>query len=323
MDLGRRDFLKICAAGGATVGGAKAVHNVALGYDKNLVSQDLAPVVEDGFGVPFEHTAEAGGVPVEIHAGTVEADGESFRYSNTGSDEARRLDDHLGTDGALEQFAADLSAVEDGDYVFEFHAFEDFFDRLEGAETRGYTVGALRGGYADVPAEKVREFADADPRDSRALLVSLRDVFADETAYDTPRYLAGAVTDNILRRRLRLRPYFEEDVSYEALADGENPRLFCYEYSYRAAEGLHSVPAHEQEPPVLAAMVRDHRHKHVYSGVASVVRDYDREPSLRVPMTFVDYKYTTLRDDFRLTRIGDGINAYNGWHRADSVDWES
>lgn len=289
----RRDFLKLAVGGSLAFGAGKAVDNTVMGYDKNLVSQNLEAVVDEEFGVPDERTT------------AVEAD------------------------DAPAEATEDLSAVESGDYAFEFHDFDSFFDRADhaGVETRPRTVDALRGDFGEVPVETVRDFSGSDPRHPHDFLVSLRDVFAERTAYDTPRYVAGAVTDNILRRRLRLRPYLEEDVSYDALIsrgqsqERDTPRLFCFEYHYRAAEGLHSVPAYEQDVPVLAATVRDHRHKHVYTGVATVVRDASSETSLRVPMTFVDYKYTTLRHDLRLTRIGDGLNAYNSWHRADAVEW--
>lgn len=65
--------------------------------------------------------------------------------------------------------------------------------------------------------------------------------------------------------------------------------------------------------------MRDWRHKHVYNGLASVVRDEDE---LRVPVTFLDYTYSTLYDDLRVRRIaGEGLCAYDRGHRADEVYW--
>lgn len=320
-DLSRRDFLKIGAGGAAAAGGAKAVHNVVLGYDKNLKSQNLRAVASEDFEVPFEYETVAGGVPVRLYAGTVEAGEEDFRYSNTDAEEAAALDESLGTEGALEQLAADLKDFEKDNYAFEFHEFDGFFQRANEAETRGYTADAVRGEFEDVPAPTVEAFVGETPTEVRDFLFSLREAFRNRTSYDVPRYIAGALTDNVFMKRVRLRPYFEQNVEYGALNSREKSRMFCYEYNYRAAEGLHSVPAHEQSPPAIGARVRDLRHKHVYTGVATVVRDESVEPSLRVPMTFVDYTRSTLSDMFYTTLLGDNINAYTSGHRADAIEW--
>ncbi len=78
--------------------------------------------------------------------------------------------------------------------------------------------------------------------------------------------------------------------------------------------------AHRQHPPVLGAKVVDARHGHVYVGVASVVRE---NGNLVIPMTFVDYRNSTLTDDLHLRwLLGEELTAYDERHRVTDIYWQ-
>ena len=88
----------------------------------------------------------------------------------------------------------------------------------------------------------------------------------------------------------------------------------------------------------MGAVVTDARHKHVYTGLATVVREgaYGGDGGaggggsggeraggdLVVPMTFLDYMHSTQYDDLHLRGVlGEGVNAYDRRHRTDDVYW--
>jgi hypothetical protein len=84
----------------------------------------------------------------------------------------------------------------------------------------------------------------------------------------------------------------------------------------------------------MGAVVTDARHKHVYTGLATVVRedeggadggeggDENAAGDLVVPMTFLDYMHSTQYDDLHLRGVlGEGVNAYDRRHRTDDVYW--
>ncbi|MFP4633081.1 MAG: hypothetical protein ACLFMT_06575 [Halobacteriales archaeon] len=317
VDLDRRKFLAL-GGGLAAVAGAKAVHNVFLGYGKNLKSQDLAATMRaDLSPMPFETDVDGLSLDVgRVHA-AVERDGDrvgSFRLGDHG--DARALESEVEADLGLVDLSRDHEALDEGDYEFEFHSFDGFFERVEDATFRPYAVEMLRGDYVDVPADDVEEVA-ADPRSTRELLLGLREGFRERTRYDVPRYLAGSVEDNILRRRVDLRRHFENDVGWDSVVAGD-ARLFCWEYNERSAEALHSVSAFEQDVPVAAAEIGDRRHKHAFLGVVTCVWD----GGLKLPTAFVDYTHSTLYGDFGLTPVmGDGLRAFDDGHRADYVRW--
>ncbi|MDY7080945.1 MAG: hypothetical protein SXQ77_00700, partial [Halobacteria archaeon] len=197
--------------------------------------------------------------------------------------------------------------------------FEDFFDMLQDADTRPFTTGVLRGDFGSVEPETVKKFAGAYPSDPEVVLKKLEDAFIEKTSYDIPRYIAGAITYNVLMNTADPRDLLEHDVSYDALRSEENTRMFCNEYVYRSIEAIHAAEPHEQTPPVAGASVYDQRHKHNYTGVASVIRE---NGELKIPMTFVDYTRTTLYDDLRLTGLlGGELNAYGTHHRATTIGW--
>ncbi|MFB9806563.1 hypothetical protein ACFFQF_15420 [Haladaptatus pallidirubidus] len=115
----------------------------------------------------------------------------------------------------------------------------------------------------------IESFTGKSPKQPKAVLEGLVDGFRDDTYYDIPRYLAGSVEDNILFGSVDLREHFRTPTEYSAMKAGETAGMFCYEFTWRSVEALHSVPAHEQDVPVMGAKVYDERHKHVYTGVAA------------------------------------------------------
>ena len=323
-DMDRRDFLKLLGVGGVGVGSYKAVDNVLLGYGTNLKNQDLSKLASDGLSVASDYSVYVNGYTVSVDGWDVAVgDGsetlDSLSYLTASREEAMVLDSRYGLEGVVEEIVTDAPRIGDDEYTFEFHNFEDFFDRISSAKTCPFTTDLLRG-FGSADREDVAEFVDASPENPKRVLESMESSFVEKSSYDLPRYIAGSITDNIFFKRIRLRPYFEGDVGYESLNSDSPTRMFCYEYVYRSIEALHSVPAHRQEHPVVGFGVHDSRHKHYYTGVASVV---EKDGELVIPVTFVDYTRTTLYQDLRLSGIlGSSLNAYDSDHRATRIDWD-
>lgn len=323
MDIGRRGAIKLFGGGLLTAGSAKAVYNVILGYGVNLMNQDLQSIASRSLLPAVRSVDVRGG---EVYAGKNELSirsAEGDYLVSVGFDEsvrrARETEERLGLEPALTQLHTDVPDLRDRDYEMRFMEFGDFFRYLEEKGSRAYTVGFLRDGYWGVDPGVVREFSGVHPGNSRRLLDALVQGFRKKTSYDVPRYVAGSVTDNVLMRVVRLRPYFRHDVDYDSLVSEGDTKLFCYEYVDRSVEALHSVPAWRQDPAVFGGSVLDRRHKHAYTAVGSVVRG---SSGLEVPVTFVDYTRTTLYNDLALSGLlGSGVNAYDSHHRASRIDW--
>lgn len=327
-EVTRRQALRAFAGGGLALGAGKAVDNVLVGYGvltgTNLVEQDLAAAVDARFGPsPFAVTVGDHELGYENGAVVVDrGDGSTLRLpvSETTRETAARTDAELELGGVLESVLADLRAIETGEYTFEFSRSPAFFERTDAADTRPYTVGVLRGDrIREVSPATVGTFADADPADPAALVDGLAWGFRHYSGYDVPRYVAGSVQDNVIFGAADLREGFRSPTDFDALLAGENTGLFCYEFTYRSIEAFHAVSPSAQAPPVLGAVVTDSRHKHVYTGLASVIRE---DGDLIVPMTFVDYTHSTLYDDLGLRGVmGEGVEAYDRRHRTDGVYW--
>jgi len=323
----RRTALKGLAGVGALLGGGTSIDNVLLGYGvlvgTNLRKQDLGSLAGRGFRagggtiVSGEHGIAAGPKAVRILDGSGTA--ASFDPSTTDPGEARAMGSDYGLGEASAKLARDLDAIASREHAFEFHDIDGFFERVEGAEARPYTAGALRRWPDSADPGRVDRFTDASPREPRAVLEGLVSGFRQHAHYDVGRYAAGAVQDNVIFGAVDLRAPFREPVGFEALlAEEGGTGMFCYEFTHRSIEALHAVPAPDQTIPAIGARVIDDRHKHVYTGVASVVRD----GGLRVPMTFVDYTHATMYDDFNARGIlGDGLEAYDDRHRATAIEW--
>jgi hypothetical protein len=324
---------------GTTVGfagSAKAVDNVFVGYGivegTNLVDQDLATVVGQRLQ-PRRTWTSVRGHELVLADGTAFLSGDGVDETldlGASRDDARALDDELGFE-LFEPLVADndtLARMIDENPAdidglrFEFSTYEPFFERVRDGDTRPGAVARLRENrYTDVDPATVEAFADADPREPKAVVDGLVGAFRGHTSYDIPRYAAGSVEDNVLLGGVDLRQHFESPTGFEALEDGRTSGLFCYEFVYRSVEALHSVPAFAQTTPVFGGRVHDERHKHAFTAIGSVLREGSE---LVIPMTFVDYTHSTLYDDLVLRGVmGRGLEAYNDRHRATDIYWNN
>jgi hypothetical protein len=349
-DASRRQFLTGIGGTLAAVGGGRAAYNTLLGYGElgmgtNLREQDLRAVVSERLRPRYDGRTGTLTLVVDEDALVVRVDeNESERgdESETGDSEngtertsdatyrlefdrhdradAARLDTNLGGGGRLLALFEDTAAIESGDYTFEFSQPGGFFERMAQTTARPDTVAALRGRWdRAVAPDVVESFADVSPRETEALVGGLVEGFREHTTYDVPRYLAGSIEDNVLFGTRDLRQYYEDDVDFRSLLEGERTGIFCWELVYRSIEAFHAVAPTAQTVPVAACYVSDHRHKHAFTGLVSAIRE---DGDLRLPMTFVDYTHTTMYDDFRMTGVlGEGLAAYNPSHRADDVYW--
>lgn len=330
IELTRRRLLAGVVGGGALLGGGRATYNVALGYDRvtgtNLKRQDLDPLVAERLGASGAEVATTGDYTIRRSERTLSATNSGSTVASVDVEEgptaAGAIDDELGLeDRPFEQLAADLSTLEEGDVRFVYDSYPAFFDLItdDDHEPRPYTVNALRGYKTAAPAI-IETFTGADPADPMAVAEGLVDGFREHTHYDVSRYLAGSVEDNVIFGRRDLRQHFESETDFEAMLEGEDGGLFCYELTRRSVEALQAVPAPDQTAPVVAGFVNNRRHKHVYTIVASAVRNGEGE--LVIPVTFLDYTHSTLYDDLRLRRItGEGLDAYDTRHRATGIAW--
>lgn len=322
IDLSRREFLGGIVGGGFTLGGGKAVDNIFVGYGvltgTNLLDQDLESYVAQRFPSSGLATTSEG------YRVSLGSDAVALR-SPTGS--LRRVPLGTATGGslpnapkAIRALVDDLAAVGAGEFDFAFSRTPEFFARIASGDARPATVGALRGErFRSPPVELVSRFTDTDPAAVAPTINGLAEGFREFSNYDFARYAAGSIEDNVLFGAGDLRDPFRSPADFAGLLNGENTGLFCYEFTYRSIEALHAAPPGAQSAPVFGAVVTDARHKHVYTGIASVIRE---DGDLVIPMTFVDYTHSTLYDDLGLRGvIGEGIEAYDDRHRTTDVYW--
>lgn len=316
--LTRRQALAVIGTGTLGIGSAKAIDNAVLGYGivggTNLREQDLASLLAGSQSLRGEFT---------VAGRRYDVTDDAIRERRTDATEWQHhplAEPAPDTPGAGE-LHRDVRAIDDGTAAYEPRSPTAFFDRLATGEARPYTTAALRGSVSErITPEIVREFAGADPVDPEGLVAGLKRGFREHAVYDMPRYVGGSIEDNVLRGAVDLRAPFEGPTDFETLLDRGRTGVFCYELTYRAIEAFHASPTTDQTPPVAGFWVRDRRHKHVYNGLASVIRD---EGAIRVPITFIDYTHSTLYDDLRLRwLLGEGLAAYDRRHRADEIHWD-
>lgn len=325
---------------GAAVAGARAADNVLVGYGiltgTNLQAQDVGALATEHLG-PSPFATAVGGTSFSLAGRAVNVDGQSYDLTAVDAERARAADrEHglaaPGERGPVAELAADWEALggtgpaADPTVAVEPQAVGSFFETVRDADARPFTVAALRGSdFEPAAPETVRAVTDtdrgpaADPAVPESVVVGLKRGFNERTSYDGPRYLAGSVEDNVLMRTVELREHFEDPVTFDALLDQRDSGMFCYEFVHRSVDALHAVPAHRQTTPVLAGVVTDRRHKHVYTVIASA---YRRDGELVVPLAFVDYTHSTLYDDVGADAVlGEGLEAYNSRHRASEIYW--
>jgi hypothetical protein len=326
-DVSRRRFL--AGAGGTLTGIAavRAVDNVLLGYGElghgtNLIEQELRPLVTEH--LELEYDERVAGTRLRLADGALvvpTADGE--RRLGLGDDEsgaAADLGADLGLSGRLEALYADASELSAGEDEMALSQPEAFFERVGAAEPRPDVVAAMRG-QTDraVDPDLVERFAGVPPTRPAALVDALVGAFREHASYDVTRYVAGSIQDNVIFGAANLRGQFDGPVAFEAMLESDETGLFCYELTVRSMEALHAVAPWAQRTPVATAYVRDARHKHVYTGLVSAIRE---DGDLVLPMTFVDYTHSTLYDDLEVTPLmGRGLAAYDDRHRATHVYW--
>lgn len=329
--MNRREALAYLSGAGIGLGAWRAIDNVVLGYGRitgtNVVEQELRPLVNERL------RARGGRHDLDSLTLVVGGDGEAmaiddgddrlttFAIAETTPEEAAEIDDALGLDDRpLEGLVADLRLIDREGVSVDPLDLDAFFERVRSGETQSLTVDVIRGrAFAGPPPELVEEFTGADPTRPEAVVAGLVESFREHASYDVPRYLAGSVEDNVLAGQVDLRQHFEEPWRIESMVEGSRPGLFCTELTVESARALHAVSARQQRTPVAAAYVRDARHKHAFTAITSLLRE---DGELVMPLTFVDYTYTTLYDDLRVTGLlGDGLAAYDTRHRADEIYW--
>lgn len=327
----RRQFLGLLGGGLATVGVGKAIDNTLIGYGTitgtNLTQQDFVNVSSQSFPQPAQINTQSDTKIIHTDTQlTIETDStHTYPYDTviTADDLPSNLPQEEREELATTH--KDLIDLYTQNYTFDPQSVTEFFDTLSTKNPHPLTVGTLRGtNYQQVSPETVQEFTGVTPTDSQATVNALATALRQHTTYDVPRYLAGSVQDNILFGAVDLRDPFRSDVSFSNLPTNTNEEpigMFCYEFTWRSIEALHSVPAYKQSPPVFAATVIDDRHKHVYTLLASIYRD--TSGTLQIPITFIDYTHVVMYDDANAQGIlGDGLNAYNDRHRATNIWWE-
>jgi len=328
-EVSRRDLLKLAGGGAAGAGAARVAYEL-IGFGTvtgtNLLEQRLGPLARRWLApAPFDlpladRRLRFDGDALRVSTGSGDP-GATVPVADTDPAAAASAGAAHGLGGPCRELAVDLAAVESGDVTFEFSGYEAFFDRVRDANTRPFTVAALRRNRFRRPApETVRAFAGVAPADPAALVTGLAEGFADRTRFDAERYVAGTVEDHLLGGAVDLRQHVTGPRTFEAILDGAS-RLYCTEYAQRAIEAFHLVAPHRQSTPVFCGTVVDHRHTHVYTALASVVRE---DGNLRVPMTFVDYSHSTMYDTYRVQwALGEGIDAYGERHRASEIRYRN
>jgi hypothetical protein len=322
----RRRALKLLGGGLTAIASGKAVDNVLLGYGAvvgtNLHEQDVGAFVAEAL-LDGTRTTDVGRNQLQLWDDVlrVRHDGEprtTRRYTELSPEEARALDERYGLDGLVADARPTLQALHAGEYEVVPASYGPFFERVRRADPAPASVELLRSDERTDPAT-VRAFAGADPTDPEAVVEGLVAGFREHTSYDVPRYTAGSIQHNVIFGAVDVKQHLEDEVDFDSLLENENSGMFCNEFADRAVEALHAAPARDQSAPVFVGRVRDVRHRHVYTAIASIVRE---DGDLVVPVTFVDYTHSTLYDDFHVRGLlGTGLDAYNTRHRMTGLWW--
>ncbi|MFW5938154.1 MAG: hypothetical protein ACOCSN_04345 [Halanaeroarchaeum sp.] len=309
-------------------GGALAAAVGRVGYEytgfghvtgTNLVDQSLTPLVRRRLG-PSPVTIQLADRRLSFDGTRVEStslDGETIHdVSTAGSD----VPDAIADDDPVTELLADLPILQSGNVTFEFSTVEAFVDRVRRAQARPLSVATLRGGGFRRPElDVLRRFADADPSAIETLISGLADGFRSRTHFDADRYVAE-VAETTLLGRVPLESRVRNSTTFESILEGVSG-LYCAEYALRSVEAFHAVPPHRQSIPVFAGIVVDARHNHAFTVLGSVIREADR---LVVPMTFLDFFYSTLFDTLSLRwAFGGDVDAYDEFHRATAVHYDN
>jgi hypothetical protein len=217
----------------------------------------------------------------------------------------------------LRTLAADLAAITAGAVPVDAVGTDQFFERARNATPRPLTVAALRGtGFRQPDLEAIERFAGVDPHDTAALVGGLADGFGEHTHFDVSRYLAGNVQEHLLFESVGIRQSLEGPETFEGLSAGD-VGLYCWEYTLRSIEAFHAVSPPRQSIPVFCGTVRDRRHNHMYTALATVVHEGGTR---RLLLTFVDYSHAAMYENVGLQFVlGAGVDAYDERHRVSDL----
>ncbi len=331
MAMDRRRFLALAGGLATATAGGVATNNVLLGYGNltgtNLHEQDLERLVSKRLDPPTRRT-----ISTSHSEFTISIDGLTLhddRHLSWSADHATITaaeSDHGVPPGALRELIDDIPRIQRGEYRVEAYPVEKFFQQANMGQPRPYTVAALRGPrVTQVEPATIEQFTGVTPAQPRALVHGLVEGFREYTFYDGPRYVAGAIEINVLRNHVDLRSAFDSPASYEAMLAGETNGLFCYDFSDRAIEAFHATPAPQQTTPIVAGYVRDARHKHAYTTLATILTHTDRHNAdnddLTLAVSFVDYTATTTAHSVGLPWLSNDPDAYDTGHRATDIYW--
>lgn len=334
--LTRRRLL-LGMAGTAGLGMAGAVYNSVLGYGTVGLGTNLRNQARNGtLGSLLDSGLRPTRGRLILHRDegrfALEAVGDGYVVEDPSGDLMRLDDPQEGSGGQwrdasiAETIAAvhrDRLAMEGGDFSFAFLSLSGFLERVSRGDLRPATVGLLRGSSpAPASHEVVRAVTDCEPTDVAALIESLADGFAANTQYNVSRFVAGSIDDNLLAGRGSLRSWFSDDTDLASIHAKGNTGVFCGDLTRASMAAFHAAHPGAQNIPVVATYVVDRRHKHIFTGVMTLLRDAaDR---LIAPVTFLDYTLPTLLDDLHLEPlVGGHLDAFDERHRADYVRWQA
>jgi hypothetical protein len=324
IEMNRRNALKYLSGGVLAASAARVGYEVT-GYGTvsgtNLTEQELEPLARETlrateFDLPVQdgHLRFDGQMLAYAHGGQTQT---SVEVQETTPDAAAETGDEYGVAAPFRELTADIDALAAGEVRFEFSSNEAFFERIDEATPRPFTVAALRGDrFGDPDPETLQEFAGCGPEDPAALVEGLATGFRDNAHFDVERWIVFNVEDHVLLNTLQIKEYVSEQTGFEELVEGSTG-LYCWEYARRSLAAFHAAHPHNQSPPVFGAVVTDDRHNHMFTGIASAVRDGG---DLVLPMTFVDYSHSTMYDSYGLQwALGSGVDAYSTQHRATEI----
>ncbi|MFB6283990.1 MAG: hypothetical protein ABEK59_08685 [Halobacteria archaeon] len=325
--MDRRKFLKLSGATGylslTAVVWYKILDNIHFGYGKNVTNQDVSSKVEENLTPASVHKGRMDGYDVKTDHDLISFSKKDNQIDTvnvgdrTVNEQSERIDATVGSQ--LDLLPVHLDRIRSGEFEVKPMSMDSFFRYTEKNNSNHYATGVLRNKSHVDKKPQITEFSGAQPSDPENFLYSLSDSFQENATYDVHRYVAGSITYHVLMNKYDVRDLLEHDVDYEALNDNEQTAMFCYEFTNRSIEGLHSASPRKQDPPVFAGSVSDRRHKHVYTVVASLVTD---GRDVEIPLTFVDYTYKTLYDGVGMDDLlGKDINGYDDHHRITDIYW--
>jgi hypothetical protein len=312
----------------ASIGTGKTADNIFIGYGHlsgtNLTQQNLVPIASDGLH-PSAFEIQRGATSLRFDGARIRLRGpaadRTLSAVEANPEAAREIDRrHSFTGTPAVELVEDLTDYAAGRFDFEFLPLSEFLTRGSEGTPRPYTALAFRGADRSTPLPSViHEFADADPTAVGELIGGLSDGFQQYTRYNTERYITRSIQFNLLLSTVTLDSGGAHQTGFEEMMDGAKTPLLCWDFTERSIEAFHTVSPVQQDIPIIAGRVDDVRHGHVYTVLATVLR---QDSSLRIPVTFLDYRNAILFDTGPLALIFDpDVSAFDARHRATRIRW--